>query len=273
VTDQLTKCAVFSELHKSKEAWVIPNPWDVGSAKLLEGLGFKALATTSSGFAYTLGRVDGEVSLEEKLEHCRLISSATDIPLNADFEKGFCDNVHVMADNIKRVIETGIAGCSIEDYSRESKSLYEFSHAVERVAKAAEVIATTGIPVVLTARSENLLRGVDDVEDTVKRLQAFSAAGADVLYAPGINSLELLSQITAELNKPFNVLASFIPSATVTQFSQAGATRISVGGSLNYAAINPLLIAGNEILTKGTFNWLAQAASGAEVRTLLQQKK
>ena len=270
MTDQLTKCAVFSELHKSKDAWVIPNPWDVGSAKIIEGLGFKALATTSSGFAYTLGRADGSVSLDEKLEHCRLISSATDIPLNADFENGYCDNIHVMADNVKRLVETGIAGCSIKDYSRDSKSLYEFSHAVERVAKAAEAISATGVPVLLTARAENLLRDVDDVEDTIRRLQAFSTAGADVLYAPGIKSTDVLKQITAELNKPFNVLASFMPNVTVAEFSEAGAARISVGGSLNYAAIKPLLVAGKEMLGQGKFNWLKQTANSSEVRKLLK---
>jgi 2-methylisocitrate lyase-like PEP mutase family enzyme len=272
VTDQLTKCAVFSELHQSKETWIIPNPWDVGSAKVLEGMGFGALATTSSGFAYTLGRADGEVSLQEKLEHCSLISSNTNIPLNADFENGFCDNIHVMADNIKQLVETGIAGCSIEDYSRDAKNIYEFSHAVERIDKAAEAIKSTGIPVLLTARAENLLRGVDDVEDTIKRLQAFSAAGADVLYAPGIKSLDVLKQVTTELDRPFNVLASFMPDATTKEFSAAGAKRISVGGALNYAAINPVLLAGNEMLKQGSFNWLARIADGAEIKSLLQQK-
>ena len=270
MTDQLTKCAKFAELHQVQDAWVIPNPWDVGSAKILEGLGFEALATTSSGFAYTLGRVDGEVSLEEKLQHCRAISSATGIPVNADFENGFSDDIKDMAANISRLVETGIAGCSIEDYSRDLHRLYEFSEAVERVQAAAEAIADTGIPILLTARAENLLRGVDDPQDTLSRLQAYSDAGADVLYAPGIKTLELLQQFTSELNKPFNVLASFMPGATVEQYSQAGANRISVGGALNYAAVNPLLVAGKEMLEPGRFSWLTQMANSAEVRKLLK---
>jgi len=267
--NQIEKCEVFAELHRQQQAWIIPNPWDVGSARILQGLGFKALATTSSGFAYTLGRPDGSVSLEQKLAHCKQLSAATSIPLNADFENGYSDGVQVMQDNIKRVIDTGVAGVSIEDFSREKKSLYEFDAAVERVHAAADIIRQTGIPVLLTARSENLLHGRDDLDDTIRRLQAYSAAGADVLYAPGISQLEHLQQVTAAIDKPFNVLVSFLKSATVQQLSAAGATRISVGGALTWAALNPLLLAGKEMQQSGSFNWLEALANGKEVQQLL----
>ncbi|PCJ22942.1 MAG: 2-methylisocitrate lyase [SAR86 cluster bacterium] len=269
---QLQKCQAFAELHNSKTAWIIPNPWDVGSAKLLEGLGFKALATTSSGFAYTLGRADGEVTLEEKLQHCQSIAAATTIPVNADFENGFAEDTATMVANIKRLAETGVAGFSIEDYSRDNHVIYDFSHAVERIQASGEAIKETGLPIQLTARAENLLRGVDDLEDTIKRLQAFEEAGADVLYAPGIKSLSDLRIVTAELNKPFNVLASLFSDTTVEQFSEAGAVRISVGGALNYTAINPLIIAGTEMLQKGSFEWLQHMAKGAQVKQLLSRK-
>lgn len=269
ITSQLEKCNAFAELHRAQSAWVIPNPWDVGSAKVLEGLGFKALATTSSGFAYTLGRADGEVSLEEKLQHCRMLAAATSIPLNADFENGFADDPEEVARNLTRLAETGIAGCSIEDYSRDDHVLYDFELAVERVQAAATAITALNLPIQLTARAENLIRGVDDIDDTIRRLQAFEAAGADVLYAPGVRTLEQLKQITAALDKPFNVLASTLPGASIEQFTQAGATRISVGGALNYAAVNPLLTAGKEMLEAGTFDWLNDLARGQEIRKLL----
>ncbi len=266
---QLEKCAVLEGLHRVEAAWIIPNPWDVGSAKLLQGLGFKALATTSSGFAYSLGRADGEVSIEEKLQHCSQLCAATDIPINADFENGYSEQQAGMAENIQRLAETGIAGFSIEDYSRDHHKLYEFSEAVERVQLAAETIASLGLPIQLTARAENLLRGTIDIEDTIKRLQAFAAVGADVLYAPGVKTHAHLRQITSSVEKPFNVLASFMPESTVAQFSASGATRISLGGALNSAAIHPMLAAGAEMLEQGTFDWLGSRADAALVNKLL----
>ncbi|MBL4573915.1 MAG: isocitrate lyase/phosphoenolpyruvate mutase family protein [Gammaproteobacteria bacterium] len=267
---QLQKCETFARLHQSEAAWIIPNPWDVGSAKLLQGKGFQALATTSSGFAYTLGRADGEVSLDEKLQHCRLLSAATDIPINADFENGFSERLIDVVENIRRLAETGIAGFSIEDFSRENHHLYGFLESVERVQAAAETIAELGVPLVLTARAENLLRGVDDLDDTIKRLQAFEEAGADVLYAPGISSATQLRTVTASLEKPVNVLASFMPGIDVAEFSECGANRISLGGALNFAAINPVLEASVEMIEKGTFDWLGSRADGAVVTELLK---
>ena len=266
---QLEKCTALEGLHRVDSAWIIPNPWDAGSAKLLQGLGFKALATTSSGFAYTLGRVDGEVSLDEKLQHCTQLCAVTDIPISADFENGYSEKPAGIVENIQRLAQTGIAGFSIEDYSRDHHRLYEYSEAVDRVQLAAETITGLGLPLQLTARAENLLRGVIDIEDTIKRLQAFSAVGADVLYAPGIKTHPQLRQITSSIDKPFNVLASFMPESTVWEFSASGATRISLGGALNLAAINPVLTAGAQMLEAGTFDWLGARADGALVNKLL----
>lgn len=267
--NQHQKCKVFAQLHQQNQAWLIPNPWDVGSAKLLQGLGFKALATTSSGFAYTLGRSDGCVTLEEKLTHCRQLCAATVIPVNADFENAYADDEKIMQDNVKRMIATGVAGLSIEDYSRHNQKLYDFEDSVARVQAAADTIKQSGVGVLLTARAENLLHGVDDLDDTIRRLQAYSAAGADVLYAPGITKLQHLEQVTAAIDKPFNVLASFLSNTSVQELSAAGATRISVGGALTWAALNPLLLAGKEMLQEGSFNWMKKLANGKEVQQLL----
>ena len=269
MADQLAKCAVFADLHKEENAWLIPNPWDIGSARVLQGLGYQALATTSSGFAYTLGRPDGSVSLEEKLNHCRELSAAVSIPLNADFENGFSDDVKAMQSNIERLLETGIAGLSIEDFSRDEKRVYDFSEAVDRIAAAVDVIKGSGIPVLLTARAENLIRGSDDLEDTVRRLQAYAHAGADVLYAPGLMELRQVREVAAVVSPPLNVLAPFIRNASVSEMSEAGAARISTGGALTWASLNPLLTAGREMLVQGSFNWLGQMARGTEIQALL----
>lgn len=263
------KREAFAQLHAERSAWVIPNPWDAGSAKLLQGMGFKALATTSAGFAYTLGRADGQVSLEEKLAHCRLLCDATDIPINADFENGFADDPEGVAVNVARLAETGVAGCSIEDFSRDDQLIYGMELAIERVQAAAEAIASLQAPMLLTARAENLLRGVDNLDDTLQRLQAFQRAGADVLYAPGVNSLIDLRSLTSELDRPFNVLASFFRGVSIEDFSNAGATRVSLGGAVNYATISPLISAGEEMQNAGTFGWLETMANPSQVRKLL----
>ncbi len=270
MTDQANKCAVFADLHRATETWLIPNPWDLGSARLLQGLGYKALATTSSGFAFTLGRADGEVSLEEKLSHCRDLCAGTSIPINADFENGFADDIADMADNIKLLLDTGVAGFSIEDYSRDQHLVYPREQAVERIAVAAETIRESGVPALLTARAENLIRGVDDREDTLARLQAYSAAGANVLYAPGLVEMEQVSEFVSETDKPLNVLAPFVRGASMAQFNDAGVCRISVGGALAWASVNPLLKAGQEMLEQGSFTWLKHMARGSDVQALLK---
>lgn len=272
MTAQLEKCSRFAELHQQHSAWLIPNPWDVGSARVLQGLGFRALATTSSGFAYTLGRADGAVTLEEKLAHCRELAAATDIPLNADFENGFSDENATLRDNVLRLIETGIAGLSIEDFSRDKLTIYSKDEAADRLAVVMEAIQQSGIPVLLTARAENLIRGVDDPDDTLERLQAYSATGAHVLYSPGLTTLEQIQRFIAATDKPMNVLAPFVVGASVPQLADLGVTRVSTGGALNWAAVNPLITAGKEMLEQGSFNWLTGMANGTQVQALLKKK-
>ena len=267
---QADKCADFQALHASEGAFIIPNPWDAGTARLLQGLGFKALATTSAGFAFSLARADGQPTLEEKLAHCRAITAATDIPVNVDFEDGFAADPETVAANVTRLLDTGIAGCSIEDFNRQRQSLYEFDLAVERVAAAKAAIEASGMPVLLTARCENLLRGVQDRDDTIARLQAFEAAGADVLYAPGITSLDDLATVTGAVSKPFNVLGVMIPGATLADFAAAGAKRVSVGSALTWAALKPVLDAGRAMIDEGDFSWISALASGRDIAALMQ---
>ena len=268
--DQASKCAVFADLHRASTTWLIPNPWDVGSARLLQGLGYQALATTSSGFAFTLGRADGEVSLQEKLQHCTELCAATSIPVSADFENGFADDIPGLRENIKRLLETGIAGFSIEDYSRDQKLVYPLDQSIERIEAAVQTIRDSGVPVLLTARAENLIRGADDQEETLERLQAYAAAGADVLYAPGLVEMEHVQWFVEETDKPLNVLAPFVRGATMDQFNAAGVCRISTGGALAWAAVNPLLLAGKEMLEQGSFEWLKGMAKGTEIQSLLR---
>jgi len=260
MANQPDKCEAFSLLHQQDQAFIIPNPWDIGSAKMLQGLGYKALATTSSGLAYTLGRLDSSVSLEETLAHCTELAKNTDIPINTDFENGFSDNPETVAKNVLALVETGVAGCSIEDFCTDTRAIYSFDLAIERVQAAAEVVMNLDFPFVLTARAENLIRGVNDLQDTIKRLKAFESVGANVLYAPGINSLAQLTEVTNEIQTPFNVLAPFIKGASVEELSDAGASRISVGGALCFRSVNPILQAGNEMLSQGTFNWMDEIA-------------
>ena len=246
----------------------IPNPWDVGSARLLEGLGFQALATTSAGFALGAGKVDGDISLEEKLAHCEAMAAVTGVPINVDFENGFADQPEQVAINVVRIAETGVAGCSIEDFSRDGKYIYDAELARERVQAAAEAIATLDMPFQLTARAENLLRNVPDLGDTVRRLKLYEAAGADVLYAPGIKSLGDLQSVTSSLERPFNALAASIPGATLKEFADAGAQRVSVGSSLALHSIQALINASDEMLTQGSFGWFGDLASLSEVSNL-----
>ena len=264
MTTTLEKAERFRELHAREGAFVIPNPWDVGSARLLEGLGFVALATTSSGFAWTLGRSDGRVSLDEALEHSRSLAGATSIPLSADLENGYADDPATVARTIDRAAEAGASGGSIEDWSGEA--IYDFTLAVERIHAAAEAAHALEIPFTLTARAENLIRGRDDLGDTLRRLQAFEAAGADVLYAPGLKTLDEVRAVTSAVTKPVNVLAPLVRGATVSELAAAGAKRLSVGGALTMASVAPLLRAGREMRERGSFGWLAETASWGDVR-------
>ncbi|MEZ5492310.1 MAG: isocitrate lyase/phosphoenolpyruvate mutase family protein [Gammaproteobacteria bacterium] len=264
-----TRCQEFRELHRQCNGWIIPNPWDVGSARLLAALGFKALATTSAGLAFSLGKVDGAVTMTEMVAHCSALTAAARVPVNADFENGYAENLKQMVANITQLAATGVAGISIEDFSRDRQVIYPLTQATERVHAAAEAIAATGLPIMLTARAESLLRGGDEIDNVIERLQAYEKAGADVLYAPAIRSLDTLRTVTGSLNRPFNVLASFLPGESLATLAAAGANRVSVGSALTYAAMAPLLEAGREMLVQGTFSWMEKAPGGADIRYLL----
>ncbi|HET6724443.1 MAG TPA: isocitrate lyase/phosphoenolpyruvate mutase family protein [Gammaproteobacteria bacterium] len=270
MTSQSDKARKFRSLHERDGFFIIPNPWDVGSARLLAAMGFEALATTSMGFAYSLGRMDGKAGRDDVLAHCRTLSAASDLPVSADFENAFADAPRQAAENILRAAETGLVGCSIEDFTGDpSRPIYDFELAVERVSAAAEAVQSLGFPFTLTARAENLLHGVNDLDDTIRRLRAFEVAGADVLYAPGLKTLEDVRRVTGALSKPVNVLASMVQGANAEQLGAAGAKRISVGGALARAALGSLLRAGMEMRDQGSFDWLADIAPVADVNRML----
>ncbi len=266
---QASKAKAFVKLHE-QGIFISPNPWDVGSARLLEGLGFPALATTSSGFALTLGRADGEVTRDEKMTHCAALTAATSIPVSADLENGFGDSPQAVVQTIEAAVQAGLAGGSIEDFTGDkSAPLYSSELAVVRIAAAAETIRRLGVSFVLTARAEQMLRAKPDLDATIRRLQAFEKAGADVLYAPGLKRLDEVATVLAEVSLPVNVLMSGLPGASVGQLAELGVRRISTGGSLAYAALRPLLDAGREMIGDGGFNWLSDIASGSDVKKLL----
>ncbi len=248
----------FHRLHASG-CFVMPNPWDVGSARALESMGFKALATTSAGFAWTLGRADNQVTLEQALEHLRMIAAAVKVPVNADFEGGFAvDPAHVAA-NVKRAAATGIAGLSIEDSTGDvAHPLYEFDLAVERMRAARRAIDESGTGIVLTGRSEGFVWGRPDIVETIRRLRAYAEAGADCLYAPRIETAEHASAILAALSpKPVNLLIN-APFITVAEAANLGVRRISVGGTLARTAWAGFLEAAQEMADEGTFSRFAQ---------------
>jgi 2-methylisocitrate lyase-like PEP mutase family enzyme len=264
MTIQRDKCEAFAALHRREGAFLIPNPFDIGSARVLQALGFPALATTSAGLAQTLGRADGQVRLEEKIAHCSAMAAATTIPINVDFEDGYARTPEEVGRNVQRIAATGVAGCSIEDFDREEQRLIALDAAVERVQAAAEAVAGLGMPFMLTARAENLLRGVGDLDETIRRLQAYERAGADVLYAPALKTLEELRRVAAEVNRPINALGVFFRGATVAELADAGARRISVGSALASLSLGPVIAAGRELLEQGTFGWLAGVPAGLQ---------
>jgi 2-methylisocitrate lyase-like PEP mutase family enzyme len=253
---QEQKAAAFRALHR-EEPFVIPNPWDAGSAKVLEDLGFRALATTSSGFAFTLGRPDGGVTLDELVEHVRAIDAVTKLPVSVDLENGYGPRPEDAAEAIARAAEAGAVGGSIEDFD-PSGSLYEFEHAVERVAAAAETARALSFPFMFTARAENHIRGNPDLDDTIARLQAFESAGADVLYAPGLRNAEDVRAVCAAVSKPVNVLAH--RGLSMAEIAAAGGRRVSVGGALAWVAVAAFAGAAERIRDTGDFSVLAAQA-------------
>jgi 2-methylisocitrate lyase-like PEP mutase family enzyme len=252
-TRQERKAVAFEALHAG-EPFVIPNPWDAGSARTLAALGFKALATTSSGFAFTLGRRDGAVSLDEVVVHTAALDAATELPVSVDLENGYGPDPEHAALAIRRAAEAGAVGGSIEDYDPAGR-IYELPHAVERVDAAVEIARGFGFPFVLTARAENHLRGNPDLTDTIARLQAFEQAGADVLYAPGLRTVDEIRAVCGSVSKPVNVLAR--PGLSFAELAAAGAQRVSVGGSLTWVAVKAMADAAVAIRDSGDFSALA----------------
>lgn len=253
--------ARFRALHERPGAFVIPNPWDIGSARLLADLGFEALATTSAGFAWSVGRPDGGVGRDEMLEHCAQIVGATPLPVNADLENCYAHDPAGVAQTIRMAAATGLAGASIEDASGDPKQpIYELEHAVERVRAGVAANRAHPVPMLITARAENFLHGRKDLADTIRRLQAFEAAGADVLYAPGLATPDEIRTVTAAVKRPLNVLTgTWCPDLTFTEIEAAGAKRISVGGGLARAAYSEMLRAARDIKEKGSFAYIKTA--------------
>jgi 2-methylisocitrate lyase-like PEP mutase family enzyme len=249
---QREKAERFRALH-SGTPFVIPNPWDAGSARMLEALGFEALATTSSGFAFTLGRLDGDVTLDEVVAHTAALAEASSLPVSVDLENGYGAEPEAAALAITRVADAGAVGGSIEDWDQDGR-IYDLAHAVERVAAAVEAARSLDFPFTLTARAENLIRGNPDLDDTTVRLQAYEAAGADVLYAPGLASVEQIAAVCSAVSKPVNVLAR--PTLTFAEIAGAGAQRVSVGGALTWTAAGAFVDAARAIMERGDFSQL-----------------
>ncbi len=261
----------FRELHEEPGAFIIPNPWDTGSAKVLAALGFKALATTSAGLAFSLGCLEGEIPREAVLQHCRDLVAATPLPVSADLEKGFGDSPESVHETILAAAETGLAGCSIEDHTGDTvKPIYELELALERIEAAVEACGSLGHDFVLTARAESFLWGGKDLDAVIMRLKAFEDAGADVLYAPGLRDLETIRTLCDALEKPVNIIMG-LPGASfnLEQLAEAGAKRISVGSALARHAFGALIRAGREMADNGTFGFADEAAGFAEIEQLI----
>jgi len=267
------KRKVFAQLHESG-CFVIPNPWNIGSARYLEALGFKALASTSSGYAHSLGLPDGAVTLDAVLAHYRELAAATSVPLNADFENGFADDPDAVAVNVDRCIDTGISGLSIEDSPQHSDfPLYDYELALARVRAARAAIDRSGTGVVLTARTEGFIRGRPDIEETIRRLKAFADAGADCLYSPGIKTREhIAATVKAVGGKAINFLNSGAFGYTVGDLAALGVRRISVGGTLARVAMHGFIAAATQIAKEGRFDAFAGVVSNAELNRFFGER-
>jgi 2-methylisocitrate lyase-like PEP mutase family enzyme len=253
----------FLELHRGDTPLLMPNPWDPGSAVLLESLGFHALATTSSGFAATLGRLDGQVTRDEAIAHGAAVAEAVGVPVSADLENCFADEPEGVAETVRLAADSGLAGCSVEDYSGpEGDAIYDAGLAVERVAAAAEAAHAAPDGFVLTARAENHVHGRDDLADTIARLQSYQEAGADVLFAPGVRELDRIRELVSSVDLPVNVLV--LPGMpSVSELGEAGVSRISVGGGFAYTALGATVAAARELQDDGTYGFWKTAAEGA----------
>jgi 2-methylisocitrate lyase-like PEP mutase family enzyme len=268
------RAAAFRRLHEGPGAFVMPNPWDIGTARILAGLGYEAIATTSAGLAYSLGRADGEsaVTREEALEHGAVIAGATDLPVNGDLENGFGDDPGSVAETIRGAAASGLVGCSIEDSTATSAGpIYALSQAVERIAAAVEAAAALPFAFTLTARAENYLHGRSDLDDTIERLQAFDKAGADVLYAPGLRDIEDIRTVCAAVSKPVNVLA-LAGAPSVELLSAAGVRRVSLGSGFFNTAMGAFLRAAKDVREHGTFGCLDGAATSRDLRPFIAER-
>ena len=266
------KRKTFRKLHETG-CFVIPNPWNVGTARYLQGLGFKALATTSGGHAHSLGFADGLQSREAVLAHCRELVAATDVPLNADFENGFADDPDGVADSVTRGVATGVAGLSIEDSPKGDKPLYDFDLSVARVKAARAAVDRAGGDVVFTARAENFIRGVPDLDDVIRRLKAYAAAGADCLYAPGVKTREQIAAVVkAVAPKPVKFLGGAF-GFTVNNFAKMGVRRISVGGSLAHVAMHAFIRVATEIANEGRFDGFADLTTNAALNKFFSEDR
>jgi len=259
---QTEKAQRFLALHRPGEPLLMPNPWDRGSASLLASLGFAALATTSSGFAATLGRLDQSVTRDEAIAHSAWMASGTDLPVSADLENCFADDPEGVAETVRLAIGAGLAGCSVEDSTdQEDVLVYDAGLAAERVAAAAQAAHEGPVHLVLTARAENYLRGNPDLADTIARLQSFQEAGADVLFAPGVNKLEEIRQLVSSVDRPVNVLA-MATTPSVADLAAIGVSRVSVGGAFALEALGAVANAARELREQGTYNYLELARPG-----------
>jgi 2-methylisocitrate lyase-like PEP mutase family enzyme len=260
----VTKAEKLLALHAGPTPLLVPNPWDEGSARLLAWLGFEALATTSSGFAASRGRLDGSMARDDVMRHAAAIVDATHLPVSADLENGFGDDPVTVAGTVRLALDVGLAGCSIEDFTgRAEDPIYDIGLAAERMAAAADAAHSGPVRLVLTGRAENYLHGVKELDDTIARLRAYQEAGADVLYAPGLTTVEEIGEVVAAVDRPVNVLAR--PGGpTVPELAALGVARISVGGALCFAALGAVVEAARELQEQGTYGFLARTATGLE---------
>ncbi len=269
---QVEKGLAFRALHQRPRAFVIPNPWDVGTARLLAHLGFEALATTSAGYAFSIGQPDNTVGRDAMMRHVAEIASATDLPVSADLENGFGDAPEIVAETIRLAAAAGLVGGSIEDATGQPGApIYELEHAVERVHAAAEAARALPLAFTLTARAENSLVGRPDLKDTIKRLQAYQTAGADVLYAPGLSSQEDIAAVVSSVDRPVNVLMG-LPGVrlSLADLAAIGVRRVSVGSALSRAALGAFLRAAREMQEHGTFAFFDQAVSFGEISAMFK---
>jgi 2-methylisocitrate lyase-like PEP mutase family enzyme len=267
---QAEKGTIFRALHQRERAFIIPNPWDVGTARLLQLLGFEALATTSGGFAFSIGKPDGAVDRETMLTHAGALVAATDLPVSADLENGYRDDPAGVAETVRLATQVGLAGCSIEDVPAGRERVpYELSLASERVRAAAEAAHSVPFPFTLTARAENYLVGRPDLRDTIARLLAYQEAGADVLYAPGLRSKQDIIEVVRSVNRPVNVIMGLQGvRLSLAELSEMGVKRVSVGSGLSRAAMGAFLRAAREMQAHGTFTFAEDAANYAELNTM-----